>query len=516
MARRLLRCAVSALTICAVMAPAGVSTAAHADAASPMVSGPVTGGGGVPLVSSSQPADALNGVPVFDLASVGYTQQEFFVEGTANAYLPTAALMTEGHWTVERSSQAAYKTRVVVNRPVRARDFNGTVVVEWLNVSGGVDASPDWAHTHVELIRRGYAWVGVSAQAVGVNQLMCPNPPVPTCPGSVGGPRPGDAARYGSLNHPGDSYSYDMFSQAGQAIRDNAGLVLGGLRPERLIAVGESQSAGRLVTYINAVHPLVDVYDGFLVHSRGAGSAALSQAPLPAVPTPVPTLIRDDLVPVLFFQTETDVAGAISAGGLAARQADSANFRLWEVAGTAHFDLYGLQTGQTDTGRRESVEAWFNSMRKPTNEPLPGFFTCASPINTGPQTFVLRSAIAHLNRWVAGGTPPPEAPRLDIASVAPFGFALDANGNVQGGIRTPAVDAPVATLGGLGQTGTPFCSAFGTTEPFSQEQLEAAYRNHGKFVVAWSKATLKAFAAGFLRREDAVNILAVGARSDIP
>ena len=74
--------------------------------------------------------------------------------------------------------------------------------------------------------------------------------------------------RYASLNHPGDSYSYDMFSQAGQAIRDHAGLVLGGLRPDRVIAAGESQSAGRLVTYIDAVHPLAGVYDGFLVHSR--------------------------------------------------------------------------------------------------------------------------------------------------------------------------------------------------------------------------------------------------------
>ena len=91
-----------------------------------------------------------------------------------------------------------------------------------------------------------------------------------------------------------------------------------GWSPERLIAVGESQSAGRLVTYINAVHPLVDVYDGFLVHSRSAGGAALSQAPLAAVPTPAPSLIRDDLdVPVLVFQTEND------AGGLQARQADS-------------------------------------------------------------------------------------------------------------------------------------------------------------------------------------------------
>ncbi len=223
-----------------------------------------------------------------------------------------------------------------MDRPSKRRDFNGTVVVEWLNVTGGADASPDWIHMHDELIREGYAWVGVSAQAVGLNALKAPGL--------------GDPVRYASLTHPGDSYSYDMFSQAGQAIRDNARTVLGGLRPERLLAVGESQSAGRLVTYIDAAHPLVHVYDGFLVHSRGAGGAPLAQAPLPAVVTPTPTLIRDDLdVPVLVFNTETDV------GALQARQPDSRTFRLWEATGTAHFDLYGLALGWTDQGDRQSA-----------------------------------------------------------------------------------------------------------------------------------------------------------------
>jgi hypothetical protein len=488
--------------VCALLLSVGSSPVAGAEGeaggGSPTVSGPVTGGNGVPIVFSGQPADRLVGRESFDLASVGYAQSEFFLEGTASAYAPApgSTLATDGRWTVQPSSQADYRTRVVVNRPVDRRDFNGTVVVEWLNVSGGADASPDWMHTHVELIRRGYAWVGVSAQAVGVNGLKA-------------GPPQGDAVRYASLSHPGDSYSYDMFSQAGQAIRDDAGLVLGGLRPRRLLAAGESQSAGRLVTYVDAVHPLAEVYDGFLVHSRGAGGAALSQAPLPAVNSPSPTLIRTDLdVPVLVFNTETD------AGSLQARQPDSRRYRLWEAAGTAHFDQYGLMTGANDTGERSSVAEWFDTILHPTSQPNPGF-SCGSPINTGPQTFVLRAAIAHLDRWAARGTPPPRAPRLETITVTPLQYVLDANGNVRGGIRTPAVDAPVATLSGLGQTGTTFCAAFGTTVPLTEEELAALYRNHGGFARAWSRATLSALGAGFLRPEDAVNILAVGARSDI-
>jgi hypothetical protein len=431
----------------------------------------------------------------FDLESVGYTQSEFFLTGTATAYSPTAPLTPDGRWTVAPSSPAPYTTRVVVNRPARQRDFNGTVVVEWLNVSGGVDASPDWIHTHVELIRRGSAWVGVSAQAVGLNALR----ELPR----------GDPLRYESLQHPGDSYSYDMFSQAGRAVRDDAAL-LGGLRAERVLAIGESQSAGRLATYINAAHPLAQVYDGFLVHSRSSRAAPLSQAPLPAEGAPTPTMFRDDLdVPVLAFQTETDVAG-----GLAARQDDSPTFRLWEVAGTAHYDQYGLAQGATDTGDRRSVAAWFDSMLEPTNAPISSI-TCESPINAGPQTYVLRAAIAALDVWVAEGTAPPKAARLETVGPESSAFARDADGNVLGGVRTPAVDAPVAALGGSGQSGAQFCVLFGTTVPLTPEQLTARYDDHQGFAAAWRRATRDAANAGFLVEEDAELLEAVGAQSRV-
>jgi hypothetical protein len=470
--------------LCALVVSVGSSAVARAETATPVVTGPVTGGNGVPLVF---------GHTSFDLASVGYEQSEFFLEGTADAYTTTTPLTPDGKWTVEPTSPAHYVTRIVVNRPIADRDFNGTVVVEWLNVSGGADASPDWMNLHVELIRHGYAWVGVSAQVVGLDALKV-------------SPR-GDPVRYATLTHPGDGYSYDMFSQAGKAIRANAKKVLGGLRPDHVIAMGESQSAGRLVTYIDAVHPLARVYDGFLVHSRSTGGSPLSQAPLPVVAVPRPTLIRDDLdVPVLIFQTETD------AGGLAARQADTRTFRLWEVAGSAHYDLYGLRIGATDTGDRRSVAEWFDSMLHPTAQPSPNF-TCSAPVNSGPSTFVLRAAIAALDRWVATGKPPPVAPRFELSSTEPGQYSLDPKGNVLGGIRTPAVDAPVATLSGRSQGGGGFCFLFGTTTPLSSEQLTALYRTHRGFVSAWQRATQDAVEHGFLRPDDARHLRAVAAQS---
>ena len=100
-------------------------------------------------------------------------------------------MTSDGLWTVAPgtdppSDPAPYKTRDVVYRPIDPKKFNGTVIVEWLNVSGQVDANPDWTKTHNELIRDGFAWVGVSAQAVGLNQLKCPatTPPPPLVSGS--------------------------------------------------------------------------------------------------------------------------------------------------------------------------------------------------------------------------------------------------------------------------------------------------------------------------------------------
>jgi hypothetical protein len=477
-------------------------------AAIPAVSGPVTGGSGAIV-----PAN-LN---LLDLSKVGYQSAEYFLSGTASAYTNTAPLTAAGNWTVTPNSTAPYKTRIVVFRPSQAKKFNGTVVVEWLNVSGGLDANPDWTQTHNELIREGAVWVGVSAQAVGVAQLQCSA----TAPPSAQCVAPGDPARYGSLVHPGDSYSYDIFSQAGQAIRHSSAKILGsGMRPSTLLAAGESQSAGRMVTYIDAVQPLVNEYDGFLVHSRSATGAALSQAPQAAVSAPTPTLIRSDLrQPVFVFQTETDIG---PFGGYLARQADTRTFRQWEAAGTSHFDTYGLLIGPTDTGNGQGAVANLEAMQHPTTSPAPGA-ECQVPINTGGAHWLLNTAIYWLNQWVTRGKQPPVGQPLQIASTSPFAYAKDANGNTLGGVRSPQVDAPIATLGGTDNAAAPgntsptaqFCFLFGSTVPFTPTQLSALYKNHGQFVRAWSQATSKLVRQGFLVRADAKELIQSAVHSQI-
>src|SRR5580658_9005928 len=405
---------------------AASATVAHT-AADPTVSAPVLPSSGIMPTTLTT---------TFPLSDVGYEGSEYFISGTATAYTSPSPLATNGQWSVTPASTtpAAYETRVVVYRPINPAKFNGTVVVEWLNVSGGGDDAPDWVLTHNELTRDGFAWVGVSAQAVGVNALKASDP-----------------SRYGALSDPGDSYSYDIFSQAGEAIWDNSAQLLGGLNPQHVIAMGESQSADRLTTYIDAVAPLVNVYDGYLVHSRIGTPAPLSQSPQPAIAVPISVQFRTDLsTPVFEFETETDVSGTT----LFDRQTDTNQFRLWEVAGGSHYDYYGLFVGPADTGNGQGAIANLAGMQDPPSA-IPGLGTCATPINSSGTHWVLDAAVWWLNQWVVNGAAPPIPPLMDVTSLPgqPVVFVTDAYGNVLGGVRTPQVDVPIATLSGVGNTG---------------------------------------------------------------
>jgi Alpha/beta hydrolase domain len=486
--RRTCRRAVAALVGVLALVTAVLTGPAAGAAPDPAVTGPVTGGKGTPSLSATS----------FDLSSVGYVEEEYFVAGTATAYTAATPLPSDGRWSATPAATAPYRTRIVVFRPERAERFNGTVVVEWLNVSAGFDSAPDWINAHLALIRGGFAWVGVSAQVLGVQGGG---------PGIGGFSSPlksADSARYAPLSHPGDSFSYDIYSQVGRLVRSPGAVdPLGGLNVRRVIGVGESQSAFRLVTYVDAVQPLAHVYDGFLIHSRSNSAAALSQAPQPSVPAPDPTFVRDDLdVPVLTFETETDLEGLHF---IAARQPDTSRFRLWEVAGTAHADAYTL-AGSADAGDGSAEVALV------AEPPTTGILNCATPINSGPQFAVLNAAMVRLDRWVRTGKPPPRAPRLrtDGASIV-----RDPRGNALGGIRTPIVDAPVAALSGSGQTGSSFCFLFGTTRPFDRATLASLYPSHRAYVTRFRRSAARAVRAGFLLAPEAARLVAAARESTV-
>jgi hypothetical protein len=447
----------------------------------------------------------------YDLATLGYQETEFCIEGTATSFTLKGEREADGQWEVAPDSEAPFRTRFVVRRPLDAARFSGTAVVEWHNVSAGIDAAPDWGFFHRHLTAQGHAWVGVSAQKVGIDgggfvegfhlKLLAPE-------------------RYGNLEHPGDAWSFDIFTQVAASLQvagdDNP---LGGLVPVTLIAAGESQSAACLVTYINAVDPRAQLFDGFFVHGRpGAGVSVngvfisatrgeAMEATRRAISSKGERIREDARVPVLVLQSETDV---ILLGGGLAKQPDSEHVRVWEIAGAAHADTYTVSAGRHDDGTLEP-ETLAEQLRPTTNLMIG---TTATPINAGPQQhYVSQAALAHLVRWSAGQEAPPHAPRLEVDQEG-VGFTLDHLGLAVGGIRTPWVDVPTAVMSGLGQSGESFAMLFGRTEPFDDPALTSLYLG-GKsdYLSKFERSLDTAIGSGFLLEEDRAEILAVAAAS---
>lgn len=439
----------------------------------------------------------------YDLASLGYSQNEYFVSGEATSYFAAKPLTEDGDWTVSPSGSAKYTTRLVIMRPVDPAKFNGTVLVEWLNVSGGLDAPAEWLMAHRELIRAGYAYIGVSAQHVGVEG---------------GGASLGTdmslkkvaADRYRSLHHPGDAFAYDMFSQAGRLARASAGNgILGPLIPRRVLAAGESQSAHFMTTYVNAIDPIAEVYDGFLIHSRFSGSAPLDGSSIIGRTDPnTPPIVkfRPDLrVPVLTFITETDLIGGARPGYYAARQAETSRLRVWEVPGTAHADIYTLEVAPIDSGLLpiDKLAAAYAPSTNLMGMQLP------EPFNFAPQHhYVLQAAIEALDHWVGTGVAPAIAPQMRLIPGTTPRLELDDNGLATGGIRTPWIDVPIARTSGSSNGGNVMASLFGSGKLFDRETLDRLYPGgRSEYLKRFAVALDRSVQSGFILSADREEIL---------
>ena len=451
----------------------------------------------------------------YDLATLGYEEHEYLVEGTAGSYHLAGERAADGRWDTTAGPEAPYRTRLLVRRPSDPAAFSGTAVVEWLNVSSGMDAAPGWMFLHRHLTAHGHAWVGVSAQKVGIDG---------------GGFAEGlhlkvlDPERYRTLEHPGDAWSFDIFTQAGALLRrPGAENPLRGLEPTQVLAFGESQSAACLVTYINAVDPLARLFDGFLVQGRPGAGVAIDGVFIPAsrvegfegtrqVIAGSGERIRDDArVPVVVLQSETDV---ILLGGGRAAQPDSERIRVWELPGSAHADSYTIRGGRRDDGTLSAEH--FAKLVRPTTHLFMAHTEV--PINAGlHRHYVAQAALAHLVRWAAGGAAPPRAPRLELDDEG-TGYRLDERGLARGGVRTPWVDVPTAVLSGLGQGGEWFFAMlFGRTEPFDEATLAALYPGgKDEYLERFAASLDETIAAGFILGEDRTEILAVVAASSFP
>jgi hypothetical protein len=430
-----------------------------------------------------------------EVTAFGYQQAEYFLEGDATRFdlAPGTHRTFDGRWLAEPVESAPFKTRLTVLRPQDDSEFNGTVLLSWNNVSGGFDA---WgAGAHAGAFAEGFAYVGVTAQRVGVHGAG-ENPM---------GLIAWDASRYGSLSIPSDDYSYDIFTRAAHAVGpERVGTVdpLGGLRVRHVIAQGGSQSAARLATYLNAIQPLAGVIDAFLLTVYFGWGTPLEVGDLvltvenPEIGRLIGGgghLLRSDLdLPVMVVNSESETPACIPV-----RQPDTDFSRWWEVAGAVHGSPDTLRDLMKRLGRDLGVEL---------PAPDAAFHASTHPVTD--------AAIHHMQAWINGGPPPPMQPLVETESDPPQ-IARDGDGIARGGVRLPQADVPLAgTHSSPTPTPTPDLGPpdFGPGYvAFPPDEARRRYGDLAGYLARFEVATQKAVEAGVMLEREVEALLAEAA-----
>lgn len=394
----------------------------------------------------------------FRLEDLGYTEAEYFVSGTATSRVD--------------GRTAPFTTRFILRRPLDPAAFNGTVVLDWVNVTAQFENAVDTLNSQQHFLREGYAYAHVSVQAAG----LCCLPALT--------PQTWDPQRYGALDHPGDEFAFSMLNQIAQAIRAPLGVdAMAGLPVRTLLVAGQSQSANQLFDFVTGGHLDPAVIDGLLIHSS------------------IGRVFRENpMVPVLHLLSDYE---AMPEG-----PPPLANLVLWEVAGAAHQDFHvGYQQvfGQGPRAAaslpQRPASAYLELLETAGNygeQPHPLHAACILAGASFPIRYSVNAAFDALQRWARGGPRPPTPPRYQFD--AEGALARDAVGNALGGLRLPPVEVPIARYASTA------CGLGGITVPFSALQIAGTYDSHAAYACAMAAASDRAVAEGYLLPADAEDL----------
>jgi hypothetical protein len=422
-----------------------------------------------------RPGTPLSASPI-DLSKYGYEEQEYFVAGKAKRYIfpdlmKSAIPVDDGH---------KYKTRVMVRRPTDPAKFNGTVVIEWQNVTLGQDIDFNWAASREYLMRHGYAVVSVSAQLVGINHL-----------------NRWDSRRYGDLTaaaedtnpkdplEKGDVLSWDIFSQTVKAVRTPGRVnLLPNMRVKYVIATGESQAGRRLTQYYNSIDPIHRLVDGMVFYDPGYNTWSL--------------LRTDNPTKLISVGSEVHTDGR-------AIVPDSQYTRRWEVAGTSHLSSWDMQYVDAMTTRDKSLDRG----GVPVDTVQDKIVGCANyPLwSAVPMHKVLDAAFDQVNKWIK--TDIPASPGVALEREAD-GKSLrhTSDGKTFGGIQLAEFAYPTARNLGYLNRGPGFCRNGGFHRFYTAAELDKMYPDKPAYIVNVAKLTSSNVQAGYLLPEDAMDTIA--------
>ena len=375
--------------------------------------------------------------------------------------------VTDEYFVSGTANGQPYKTRILVRHPAQAARFDGIVVAECMHSNGfAVTFEP----ARKSFFMRGYVHVEIAAQQANIATLQAFNP-----------------VRYASMSIASAQQTSEILAQVGLLIKSN--LSNGPLAPlsaRELILEGTSQASQVLRSYQAQKHFQERMADGAPIVDGYLATSTLGTAPMMVVD-----------VPTIHMPTMTEV----NSNGGAYRRADSDDpgnrYRLYEVAGMAHA----------------------NSRDTPTYVPDP----CSLPVSDFPWGAMAAMGLHRLVEWVAHGVVPPRAPPLEFDNnTANDGsrLALDAEGNVKGGVRNTYVDVPAAAYGVPNAGATPAaqfnCSIAGWRVAYEASTLHVLYRNKGAYVSAVNRRLMRLEGEGWMLPEYADDVRSDALAIDIP
>ena len=428
---------------------------------------PQASGRDVEVVGPVTGARPPSGAPHVDLSARGYVVEEFQIAGTAAAYVAAGDTPpgSDGRWELEEAGIGDYVSRVLVIRPSDSARFNGTVLLNWQNVSGGAEIR---APSGGELYDGGFAWVGVSAQEVGIygfpmgmdRRLGTRSAPL----------KDHDPERYAPLFHPGDQGSFTIFHDAAAwsaTIAATAVDPMGGLPVERVVAVGGSQSAMRLVAYFNGLHAIEPVVDGFVL---GVWEGKAPRYEEGSMPFGAMTRVRDDTpTPMIVVNSEFEAPPVANVGAV-----DTETFRIWEVCRNA-------ARAVAHQHRRRRLDVQSARARASARGRTAAPCTVGSP--KGPRRATSRAISVETGPT---GTHP----------------ARRVSGTRSAASDYPELAAPLREYRGIAfGTGRP--PLMGSSRAFAPEVVHRLYASQDAYTAQWCAAVDDLVSSGVVRAEDA-------------
>ncbi|WP_329213903.1 alpha/beta hydrolase domain-containing protein [Streptomyces sp. NBC_01485] len=400
----------------------------------------------------------------------------------------------------------SYATTVLVRRPRDRARFSGTVIAEPLHVHG---IAPIWIYSGPYILRSGHAWVEITAQKTTLDLHV----------------KASNAQRYESLHIEGpDSADFDMnanlgdreasrvffselrrrnratstiLAQVGAALRSPEG-PFAGAEPAQVVLAGHSQTGWVTTAFTGDAHDVLRLADGSSVYDGFFPSGF----PLDA--------FHDVDVPVVQVMSDGDVSVPSYSfvpghEGRKYRRDDSDKpgdrFRLYELAGIPHMG--------TRYAPYNDVSLWKATF--PADD-----VSFGPKMNSLPHFELFNMGLHHLVEWVANGTVPPRADRLEVG---PDGyFVLDEHGNTRGGVRSAQLDVPHSTYrpNPTNPDGTPSYLTIGSEEPFDAPKLRELYRDSADYLQRFDHRLDELIGEGWYLAEDAEDLRREAREIEIP